>query len=678
MPDRLHRALVLLLLASGLVIRLWAVPHARFTGDESDYWYKSRQVAVGGLRPAYGPEITGSAAHLPGPAYYYLMAVPQALGPSPYIGSAFVAILHILTSFLLYRLVALARGPRAGLVALVLVAFAPWDILYGDRIWGSCVVPVWGCLALYAAARAKEQPAWLGALLFLAGVLPQLHLSVPVLWAACGILIWLRPPPRWPYRALLVGGLLALIAYLPYLVAEWQSGFSNTQKILAHSGGQAPWGDAWGAAGKVFLYAVFYGSSEAAYHWELGYWGGRFSELQAYLTSVGWQQWWTRHGLLLGLGHIVSVTLSAVGWGWGLSRAGQALISYLRTRRSWSLETALSLALVAGLGVGAVLLLAARKTYFPHYANILMPVLLAPVVFGLDAALERRRLRWVVGPALAISVTAMLVGTVRYYRQVDGLNGLSATMAMVGRVLNEPSAQVDFKFFRNGYAWQRIAQGVYGRSLPPNRPPPVTFTVHNDQPHRGEIPPGGSLHGAVLLRRHPPDSATASLSRVAYGSIRVEAEHPGGRTIPCQPADGLAGACRYGPQPWQRFEPTGMTVAGRPWTLLFMHPISGGVVRARMAVPSNATSATFFYAFSDAAAVSDNRSPVVLTVRAADRTLATETIHRRRGLRSVSFVTSSANGPLTVELRTDRDGEAILGFDVAWTLSPTDGSPSNE
>ena len=54
--------------------------------------------------------------------------------------AAFVALLHGAAGALVAYVAWRFRGPRAGLIALSLFAFAPWDILYGDRIWLSSVM----------------------------------------------------------------------------------------------------------------------------------------------------------------------------------------------------------------------------------------------------------------------------------------------------------------------------------------------------------------------------------------------------------------------------------------------------------------------------------------------------------------------------------------------------------
>ncbi|MCB9650382.1 MAG: hypothetical protein H6730_27920 [Deltaproteobacteria bacterium] len=392
MTRRTLAVALFLLLAAG-VFRLWATDHARFTGDEADYWSKSRRLATAQYFPAYGFEITGSAAHFPGPAAYFLIALPQLLSPSPRAGAAFVAGLHVLAGALMFLLLARARGPRAGLIGLALFAFAPWDVLYADRIWGSAVVPAWGAVAFYAAHRAADSPRWQGILLFLALVLPQLHLSAPVLWAACLTLVLLRPPPRWDRRALGLGLLATVIAYLPPLWMELQSGFANTRLIIAKSGGAEALAYAVWNPVRVLGYAVLYGTGEIGYHFARGYWGGNFDGASAYLTAAGWDRFFAHYGTPWAVAGVISLVVAAIGWAVALGCLARQGARAARARRRDALpfEDALTAAVVVGFVTAGLLLLVAKKRFFPHYANILMPMALIPIAVGLDRAWGRAR-----------------------------------------------------------------------------------------------------------------------------------------------------------------------------------------------------------------------------------------------------------------------------------------------
>ena len=80
---RRTRLIALVLLGLGLAFRLWALPSARFTGDESYFWATARNIATFDASATFGPAMTGSSAFHPSPLFYYLMAFPQRLGVSP-------------------------------------------------------------------------------------------------------------------------------------------------------------------------------------------------------------------------------------------------------------------------------------------------------------------------------------------------------------------------------------------------------------------------------------------------------------------------------------------------------------------------------------------------------------------------------------------------------------------
>lgn len=502
------RQLALVLLVAGVLLRAWAVGHARFTGDESYFWATARNVATLDAAPVYGPPMTGSEAYHPGPIFYYLMAVPQRLGASPWFGGLFVALLHTLSSALLGLLARRAWGDRAGLIALALVAFAPWDVLYADRIWLSCVAPVWGALILYAATRL-DSARWQGALVFFALTCPQLHMSAPVVWVAAGVLALGTPRPwRVAWRPIGVALVLVLLAYAAPLVHELTHDFVNTRAILTKGGGQEPWDVVRQTPLKVLGYAVLAATSELGYHFDTGYWRP-FDERVAYFSSAGQAAWWARHGVLWGALTLGTVLLSLLAWGTAVLATARAVLA-TRTadparRAPLPLGDRVTLALVAGLLAATALMVLAKKPFFPHYTNLLMPLLLWPVVRLWDQAWSRGRRALATG-ALALTALAMASGAVRYYLEVDRRNGMSATVEMVERALAGPAPlEVSFTGFYNRFAWEMLANTRYKRPLPlaspsGGSPPAVRYRVHNGAVYDGRpLSPGATLHDGVVL-----------------------------------------------------------------------------------------------------------------------------------------------------------------------------------
>jgi hypothetical protein len=642
------RAIVLLVL--GFALRFWASGLARITGDESHYWYVSRKLATLSQFPVYGPAITGSEANLPGALYYYLMAVPQVFGASPRFGAVAVIIGHLWCAWLLYLLLARARGERAALFGLALAMFTPWELLYSDRIWGSCVVPILGSAAIYGAVRAKESAAWLAAVIVLNLLLPQLHLSAPVLWFACGTIVLLHRPQRSSKKAIAIALGIVFIAYLPMLIAEIGSAFHNTRMIFAKAGGKEPWSKSVWIPLQMFGYAVLYASSEISYHFGRGYWGG-YDDLSRYGSLAGWRQWFDREGVILALGTIASIALAALAWIRGA-------IELAKNAKKRELEQVVFLGLLAGLMGGVLLLLPARKTYFPHYANVLMPMLLWPAALALDS-LSRTRWRIPVYALFAVSLISMLANSVRYYRDVDGLNGLDPTLDMVAAALDEGPLEVQFEHFDNRFAWSLLAKEVYDRELALERGVPKRWRVKNGRRHEGDVPANGRVFGPVLVltEARPQHRPRGLVYRATESWRTIEAK--GKRT--CIATTGSE--CRYGDQPWQHLKPESFEMGGRTEKILYFHPIAGESVHARMTLPITAKRGVIRYGLNDPAHASVNRDPVALTLRQGDRVLVEAETRDRRGVETRTF-TLTSTGPIDLEIRTGDDGARVFGFDV--------------
>lgn len=479
---RRERAWVAALLAAAVAYRLWATGWARLTTEEAEFWVTALQIARGEAFPSYGPPLTGQEARHPGPVFFYLMALPQLFGASPRLGSAFVALLHGGALGLLWDGLRRVVSPRGALFALALGAFAPWDVLYADRVWLSCVAPVFATAALYATLRAKEGPLFQGLMIFLLLLLPQLHMSAPIVWVAAGVWLWRGAAVRWSRPALALGALLAVLSYLPPLWAELGSGFANTAAILGH-GSQGSWSRFFNLPGRVFGYGFAAATAEIGYHFERGYWTG-FGERNLYLTPAGWGRWFGHYGVLGGLGVLVSVGLGF--WGWGASLRGLFRhlrdLGGLRGAAGLSPGDRLTLAILAGLVAAWALLAVSRKAFYPHYVNLLMPFLLWPPAWALARASVRPR--WGAAASavtLAVSMTAMFAAGVRYYRSVDGANGLEATLALTEVVSREPGpVRLVFRGFDNQRAFELVAEHLYGRRLEVVESAAVAFTVHND------------------------------------------------------------------------------------------------------------------------------------------------------------------------------------------------------
>ena len=495
-----------ILLFVATVFRLALISDARFTGDESYFWATARNTATFDARPIYGPSMTDSPAYHPGPLFYYLMAIPQRLGASPLFGSVAIVLLHILAGFLLFRATLLAASARAALIALALFTFAPWDILYGDRIWLSCLAPVWGSLILYSALHARHSTCAQSSLVFFALTCPQIHMSAPIVWCAALVILFGAPPKKWSKKALLFGVLFTVIAYALPLYHELTHDFKNTRAILTHAGGKISPSEAVKHPLQMLLYAVFYGSSEIGYHMNLGYWRP-FDAVKTYGSVAGLISWFTKQGASYGLLTCVSLLVSTGAWFVALIFALKNLVSALKqkSRAIVSGADVMTIALVTGFGAAAVLLFVARKGFFPHYANLMVPMIFMPIAVGIDRVIrhyDRSIVRHAMLTLVIVSMTSMAANSWKYYKTVDTLNGVSMTREMVADVMAEPTpVAVRFEGFQNLFAWQMIAQTEHKKALNVKNEAKISYVVKNRAVHTGKIPANGRLYGQVLVVR---------------------------------------------------------------------------------------------------------------------------------------------------------------------------------
>ena len=505
MSPQLRRGMWILLFVA-TVFRLLLISDARFTGDESYFWATARNTATFDARPVYGPSMTDSPAYHPGPLFYYIMAIPQRLGASPLFGSFAIVLLHVFAGFLLFRATLLAASGRAALIALALFAFAPWDILYGDRIWLSCLAPVWGSFILYSALLARESQRAQTALLFFTLTCPQIHMSAPIVWCAAFVILWCRPPQTWSKKALLVGVMLTLVAYSFPLYHELTHDFTNTRAILTHAGGKISSDEALKHPLQMLLYAVFYGSSEIGYHSNLGYWQP-FDAVKIYGSFAGLKTWFANQGVVLGLLTCLSILVSFAGWSLAIIYAVRHLVRAIRERSKAVLSTPdiMTIALIAALFAAAALLFMARKGFFPHYANLLVPMIFLPMAAGADALMNRyntKFLRYTVLGVVVGSVLSMAVNTWNYYKTVDTLNGVSVTREIVADVMAENApVSVRFEGFQNLFAWKMIAQTEHKKALNVQNSANISYVIKNRRIHTGAVPANGRLYGRVLVLR---------------------------------------------------------------------------------------------------------------------------------------------------------------------------------
>jgi 4-amino-4-deoxy-L-arabinose transferase-like glycosyltransferase len=237
---RAHRygiAVVLILLLAAY-LRLYRISeYMTFLGDEGRDALVVKRMIVDHKFTLLGPTASVGGFFL-GPVYYYMMLPFLWLWNLDPTGPAvMVAILGVVTVFLVYRFTASAHSKAAGFFAATLYAVSPVVIAYSRSSWNPNVVPLFAMLLvifLYRIAKRDTAANYCAAGVVL-GIGIQLHylfLFLYVVSAAYFAAIHAIGIVRFRIKnvaALLAGIFLGLS---PFLLFEIRHGFPNTRSII--------------------------------------------------------------------------------------------------------------------------------------------------------------------------------------------------------------------------------------------------------------------------------------------------------------------------------------------------------------------------------------------------------------------------------------------------------------
>lgn len=183
-------------------------------------------------------EIAGGPAHTWGPAYFYLIALPFAVSRDPTLAVAFLSATTVAAIVATYRLGLVFFGRGVGLLAAALAATYPLAVIEAKALWNVAPVPPFTVVFFYAlcALVVQGRSVMIVPALASLAILVQLHLSALSLVVVLVLALALfRPRLRGIHLASGLGVLVALM--LPYLVAQWLTGFADL-RAAASSGGQ--------------------------------------------------------------------------------------------------------------------------------------------------------------------------------------------------------------------------------------------------------------------------------------------------------------------------------------------------------------------------------------------------------------------------------------------------------
>jgi len=498
-------------------------------------------VAHGIRFPMLGPVITSGAAQLPGPFSYWLAAFPQLFTRAPEAGNVFFELLGAASVWMFWYALRCQFGGAAAAFAAALMACSPWSALFGDRVWNPNAFLVFEGLALLAIVKLRERPdsAWAAVLPIACLILPQLHMSAPVVWLALLPLAW-GYAGRWNRRWFAVGCVLAALLYIPLAVHEARTGFANTHAFIVETLG--PHKKTPGPSLSFLLspiYMLRFLTLDVTYHELSGYWGG-LNE------AAAWHALWfgsaarpfhpLRLLALVASGALVLLTaILAIRAGVGRRRApgsddapgasdagdapgppasdettGDPSLRppslrppSLRPPSLRPFAIAAAVAVVADIGLLAL----TSKQVFAHYVTPTLPFVFLLFAAGARAGLRRRRLRVTLLALAAIVGLGGVEATLAISRRIDGRNGLAVHRGVARRVIDDCAAagrppaacpaRLDFGFVGMTYTYAIFTRVALGAPVRWEATP--SSLAYRLQRRADSPPPGGGAFPITII-----------------------------------------------------------------------------------------------------------------------------------------------------------------------------------
>lgn len=238
--------LALLLVLAALTRLPGLAGRGDFDGDQGHDMLTLLRFVRDGQIPLLGPPTSIGEFHH-GAAYYYLLAPFTWLsGSNPMAVLAGIAAFGIAAVGVTWWLARAIGGRAAGAIAGLLLAVSPAAIEESTFIWNPNPIPFFAVLALAAAwhARTTGRARWWALAVASAGMVVQLHVLgivflPPIL--AFGVAAARRASRdgdrqrrRAVTRGLAAGFGLIVLLFVPLLVHELQTGFLETQRLIAY------------------------------------------------------------------------------------------------------------------------------------------------------------------------------------------------------------------------------------------------------------------------------------------------------------------------------------------------------------------------------------------------------------------------------------------------------------
>jgi hypothetical protein len=287
------------ILLAATYLRLWGLEYSPTGGDQAVQLSIALRWVTQGKLPLAGHKY--SVGLMSPPLTQYLLAFPLFVQRDLLGVTQFVALLNVASVALTYFAVQNNFGQRTALLATLLYAVNPWAVYYSRLTLNLSLVPLFSTLllgSLLAAFSVRRKRLHLALTFLWVAAVIQLYIPSVALLPAVGLVFWIFRK-QLTFKPLLIGALLFLLSFAPFLMYEIQTGFMDLTDFRQATSGTvhtnlAPVAIGLALSGEEGIWRTM---GKAWSQWRAAVtWGESLRALAPWLILmgllvVGWQLW---------------------------------------------------------------------------------------------------------------------------------------------------------------------------------------------------------------------------------------------------------------------------------------------------------------------------------------------------------------------------------------------------
>lgn len=238
--NKFELIIIILILLLAAFLRLYRISeYMNFLGDEGRDALMVQRILVAHDFPLLGPTTSVGNIYL-GPLYYYMMSIPMAISwLNPVAATVMVAIIGILTVFLVYYFAKEWFGKLPAILSAFLYAISPINIVNSRSSWNPSPVPFFTLLSILGLylSRKRQNFRWF----ILTGIslafAVQMHylafILLPIFFILWIYQLTIRPKIKYFWQGTVGATAAFLFLMLPLVIFDLKYNFMNYHAVIA-------------------------------------------------------------------------------------------------------------------------------------------------------------------------------------------------------------------------------------------------------------------------------------------------------------------------------------------------------------------------------------------------------------------------------------------------------------